>query len=79
MAKQTIPDYTDRRVFADYCWDFYGPGHLYGHFFDDNLTRQELNVAVVARMKHDLFEGDTIDREAVRDLLLEARNKPTSL
>lgn len=59
--------------FYDYCHSFYGPAQIYGHFFDRNLTKRELTKAIRQRMKHPAFEGDTLDREAVRDLIAASR------
>ncbi len=61
--------------FADYCWEFYAPHAMYGHFFNHTLTRSELNLAVSLRIVGggEAFGADSLDREAVRDLILNAR------
>ena len=55
--------------FEKYVWMFYPPGEIYGRFFKDKLTKTQLKAACKARSFHPSFEGDTIDREAVRDIL----------
>lgn len=60
------------KEFADYCWSFYGPGEIHGKFFGDKLTRAELEKAVSLRMLSPAFEGDSVDREHVRDILMIA-------
>jgi hypothetical protein len=69
----------DEPSFADYCWGFYGPGGIYGDFFDNTLTRAELDAAIEHRMLTDYgaFAADSIDREFVRDIMLARRGLPT--
>ena len=60
--------------FIDYLDEFYSEGGLYPM----GLTRDESLVATgvrigVCRWNSVPFEGDTIDREAVRDIVLEYR------
>lgn len=60
--------------FVDYVWTFYGEGGIY----DIKATRNEILLATGMRMGlckwHSVpFEGDTIDREAVRDIIIEMR------
>lgn len=57
--------------FHSYVMGFYGKGGLY----DINLTPDELMRATIERLKDDadLFEGDTVDREAIRDIVLANR------
>jgi hypothetical protein len=63
------------KVFFDYCWSFYGPHEIYGHFFNHNLQSSELIQAIAIRKVFALpvFQGDTIDRELVRDILSAMR------
>ena len=63
--------------FVDYCWQFYAPGEIYGDYFDNNLTKEELVKACKVRMKDtkNWGDGDTFDREAVRDIMLKKRGK----
>lgn len=63
------------REFIEYCWAFYGPHQIYGEFFGHTLTRGELEEAVQTRIKTADFAGDTIDREAVRDIMLDKRKE----
>jgi hypothetical protein len=63
-------------AFVAYCWEFYGPGKLYGDFFSGTLTLAELRVACAAVASGEGWgDGDSVDREHVRDLLLAARGK----
>ena len=58
--------------FIDYCLAFYGDGGIY----DFKMTREELTEGLERRLKNrpDVpFEGDTIDREFVRDEVLAMR------
>jgi hypothetical protein len=57
--------------FIDYVLGFYGSGGVY----DMGATRDDVAVAVgmrMARAKHSQvpFEGDSLDREAVRSILI---------
>lgn len=62
-----------KNQFIDYCWSFYGPKQLYGEIFGHSLTKGELVAAVDAHIESPTFEGDSVDREAVRDIMIEAR------
>ncbi|CAE7314029.1 unnamed protein product [Symbiodinium microadriaticum] len=58
-----------RSEFVDYCLSFYGEGGIY----DMGATRNQVIGATRKRLD-DLtvpFDGDTIDRERVRDILIE--------
>ena len=66
----------DMRNFKDYIWSFYGKDKgIYKHFFDNNLTMEEVERAIDIRLsKIKLkFDGDTIDREIVRDIIFKLR------
>lgn len=67
-------DLTD---FADYCMRFYGPrSNLYP--MKPCLGKRELAKAIRMRLNETGtggFEGDTIDRERVRDIILANRTK----
>jgi len=69
---------TNFREFLDYCMDFYNPYN--GLYPIDGLTREELALATLNVL--DLCEegthvtwggGDSLDRERVRDQVIEAR------
>jgi hypothetical protein len=62
--------------FKNYVWSFYGPGQIYGDFFNHTLTRLELDAAVDKRLQEQTFafDGDSMDRERVRDLMTKARS-----
>ena len=53
--------------FVDYCWGFYGTGEV----FDLGASRSALRSAcrLVTYRKDIPFEGDTSDREYVRQIL----------
>lgn len=58
--------------FIDYCLSFYGVGGIY----DMGAKRDDVAVATGIRMVlcdtlRLEFEGDSIDREAVRDILID--------
>jgi hypothetical protein len=57
--------------FIKYCLQFYGPGGLY----DLGATPDEIKAALAIRLERDPFpfEGDTVDRELVRDIITETR------
>ena len=58
--------------FVEYALDFYGPGMIY----DINATETEVLRALCVRLvnRPDLeFDGDSLDREMVRDIILEMR------
>ena len=58
--------------FIDYCLEFYGNRGIY----DLKMTREELEQGLERRLQNrpDVpFDGDTIDREFVRDEVLEMR------
>ena len=71
------------KEFFNYCWSFYGKGGCYANdMFNGGCTEQELNNAILLRcyfptksIKRFHYEGDSIDREIVRDIMLLARNK----
>lgn len=65
----------NRRWFQNYVWEFYKPNGIYGDFFGHTLTYGELEEAVTRRMKSSHFEGDSVDREKVRDIMIEARKR----
>ena len=66
---------TNFREFLDYCMDFYNPYN--GLYPIDGLTREELALAtlnyldLIASCDGDMTwgEGDSLDRERVRDIL----------
>lgn len=63
--------------FIEYCWSFYGPGQVHGDFFDNALTRKELEAATEEYMLTNTadFAADSFDREHIRDIMLVNRNK----
>ncbi len=66
----------DMKNFKDYIWSFYGKDKgIYKDFFDNNLTMEEVEKAIKIRLsKIKLkFDGDSIDREIVRDIIFKLR------
>lgn len=65
------------KEFVDYVMDFYGKDGIY----DIGATREEAWQATCIRIKRNAdnplngisFEADSLDREAVRDIILEIR------
>jgi hypothetical protein len=60
--------------FLDYCLSFYGEGGMY----ECGLTPEDLTKAILIRKTFNFateFEGDSIDREMVRDIALIAKGK----
>jgi hypothetical protein len=65
------------KEFVDYVIGFYGKGEIY----DIGATREEVWQATCIRIKRNAdnplnvisFEFDSLDREAVRDIILEKR------
>ena len=60
--------------FTQYMLDFYGPNGIYDYGF----TPEQINLATQlykCRMEDEFgqteFEGDSVDRERVRDIILE--------
>ena len=68
---------TNFREFLDYCMDFYNPYN--GLYPIDGLTREELALStlnyldLVASTDITWGDGDSLDRERVRDILIETR------
>lgn len=66
---------TERQDFINYVWSFYGPGEIYGYFFNHKLTYEEVAAAAKKRMEDSQkmyggFDGDSEDREIARDMML---------
>jgi hypothetical protein len=64
--------------FADYLLDFYGTGGIYTtprDPFHRPMTREEARKAATVLTAREDFEGDTVDRERARDLVLTWRSK----
>ena len=64
--------------FKKYVWSFYGEDQgLYRDFFDNNLTMEEIEKAIEIRLSNMklAFDGDSLDREIVRDIIFKMRDK----
>jgi hypothetical protein len=62
------------KEFVDYVMSFYGRDEIY----DMKVTREEVKAAAGVRMgickwNGIPFEGDSVDREAVRDIITDMR------
>lgn len=64
-------------IFAAYVKSFYGPGQIYGSYFDNNLTDLEIGWAIGTHLATPGIDfcGDTVDRETVRDIMLARRKE----
>lgn len=60
-----------KKQFIDYCLSFYGDGGVYP--FQFNRDEIEKGLYIRLRNKTFPFEGDSIDREMVRDIVFELR------
>lgn len=58
------------REFIEYVFQFYGPNGLYPI---KGITVRLVRLGIAMRGSN--FEGDSIDREAIRDLILVATNQ----
>jgi hypothetical protein len=62
--------------FVEYVMSFYGPEGLYGKdFFGSGVAEEEVKKALKIRKKNKnfAFDGDSMDREIVRDIMLYQR------
>lgn len=78
MTKNKIRINEHTKNFKDYFWSFYGKDvGIYKDFFDNNLTIRELDRAIEIRLSNMKleFDGDSIDREIVRDIIFKMRDK----
>lgn len=74
---KTMPTVAAEKSFKKYFWSFYGKTGLYPETLT-NLTALEFWNAMDMRLKGKLeFDGDSIDRELVRDIILASRGKFT--
>ena len=72
---------TEQSCFVDYLLDFYGPGGLYTEErdpFHRPMTRDEARRVTIALGNEKSFEGDSIDREKARDIVLDWRGTGAS-
>jgi hypothetical protein len=77
-GKQTMKN-TNEKIenFKKYVWSFYGRGEgLYKDFFGNNLKMKEVERAIEIRLSNMklAFDGDSIDREIVRDIIFKMRD-----
>ena len=60
--------------FTQYMLDFYGPNGIYAYGFTAqqvNLATQLYKCRMADEFGQEEFEGDSVDRERVRDIILE--------
>ena len=60
--------------FTQYMLDFYGPKGIYDYGFTPeqiNLATQLYKCRMEDQFGQEEFEGDSVDRERVRDIILE--------
>jgi glutamate synthase domain-containing protein 1 len=62
--------------FYNYCLDFYGVGGIYdmGATKDEIVNATTLRLLSLTERTKVPFDGDTVDRELVRDIMLELRD-----
>lgn len=65
----------------EYAWSFYAPDKLRGDIFDNQLKKVEVVIcAELIRLyfieKNMHYEGTTLEREIIRDLILKLFNYP---
>ena len=59
------------KVFTNYVFQFYGPNGLYAHYFQNRVTKAKILAATKALIASGAdFQGDSFDREKVREILL---------
>ena len=68
------PELCSLKDFVAYVWSFYGTGEIHSDYFYNDLTLKEVQAAGALRYQSPAYSGDSIDREAVRDILTYARN-----
>ena len=62
---------TNLDQFYRYCLDFYGAGGIYDYGFTRELVEQATQVYISRLKDRSYFYGDTVDRERVRDIVLD--------
>ena len=60
-------DYKDLEVFVRYCWEFYNPDD---GIYPYNWSKDLVYSACLIRSHMKEYVGDSVDREWVRDLLI---------
>ncbi len=60
-----------QKEFVQYFKKFYGPGGIYAFDFAFN----DADVIRCIKVRGKQFEGDSFDREAIRDMILVANNR----
>ena len=75
-----MPSIKELNTFVNYVWDFYSPnsdlypikcltkGHIYDAFF---TYKKRIEKGDIEYVHYSWGDGDTIDREHVRDIILE--------
>ena len=60
--------------FHDYIKSFYGSGGIYDYDFSDDEIQQGIRLRLETRKDFE-FQGDTVDREITRDIILKLRER----
>jgi len=55
--------------FVNYVLSFYGPGEIYDFNFSENEVKKAVRIHLLDEKVE--FEGDSVDREMVRDIVLD--------
>lgn len=78
VAREVVVDSQDPLNISDfisYCLSFYGHGEIYDHGITEAEIRKALDIRL-ERYPHIGFDGDTLDREKVRDIVLYELRAP---
>ena len=65
------------KKFTGYVWHYYKPKGMFGDFFNHTLTKEEVLKGIEqykATHPKKWGEGDTVDREWVRDIMIKNRD-----
>ena len=76
------PDWSlNGKKFTGYVWHYYKPKGMFGDFFNHTLTKEEVLKGI--KQYRTIYpkkwgEGDTMDREWVRDIMIKNRGPSIS-
>ena len=80
MASDIWTQVDPKKVFVDYVMSFYGPKGIYEFDFEVNEVIEAIEDRLNNKRYIDLpFDGDSVDREIVRDIVFAKRSKRLSL
>lgn len=70
-ADSTNPWEVNLEEFIQYCLKFYGKGGIYDMQADRESIEKALVIMLIQADKDYYFEGDSMDRERIRDTLVQ--------